>query len=138
MFIARGRIFPPAGLKRSAACPDIFNNPPIPSVRRPGSNGSPGTRIEDSPLSDRRSLKVDDAQAVLWSAEILEISEFELFGTAYQAWYRETAPVARLERIFADYMCDEVVPSGCATSPVRPWKRTTAGAGMRRSRSTCT
>jgi len=61
-------------------------------------------------LSDQRSLKVDDAQAVLWSAEILEISEFELFDTAYQAWYRETAQVARPERIFADYMFDEVVP----------------------------
>ena len=61
-------------------------------------------------MSNQRSVKVDDAQAVLWSAEILEKSEFELFEAAYQAWYRETPEVARLERIFADYMFDEVVP----------------------------
>lgn len=61
-------------------------------------------------MSDQRSVKVDDAQAVLWSAEVLEKSEFEVFELAYQAWYRESPEVARLERIFADYMFDEVVP----------------------------
>lgn len=61
-------------------------------------------------MSEKRSVKVDDAQSVLWSAEILEKSEFEVFEIAYQAWYRETPDVARLERIFADYMFDEVVP----------------------------
>ena len=61
-------------------------------------------------MSDQRSVQVDDAQAVLWSAEILEKSEFEVFELAYQAWYRETPDVHRLERIFAEYMFDEVVP----------------------------
>jgi hypothetical protein len=55
-------------------------------------------------------VKVDDAQAVLWSAEILEKSEFEVFEMAYRAWYREAADCRRLERIFADYMFDEIVP----------------------------
>jgi hypothetical protein len=55
-------------------------------------------------------VKVDDAQAVLWSAEILEKSEFEVFEMAYQSWYRETPDVNRLERIFAEYMFDEIVP----------------------------
>jgi hypothetical protein len=61
-------------------------------------------------LSDPRSVKVDDAQAVLWSAEILEKTEFEVFETAYRAWYREPADERQLERIFAGYMFDEVVP----------------------------
>ena len=47
---------------------------------------------------------------MLWSAEILGKSEFEVFETAYQAWYREAPDTNRLERIFADYMFDEVVP----------------------------
>jgi len=55
-------------------------------------------------------VKVDDAQAVLWSAEILEKSEFEVFEMAYQAWYREPPDNRRLERLFADYMFDEVIP----------------------------
>ncbi len=74
-------------------------------------------------MSDQRSVQVDDAQAVLWSAEILEKSEFEVFETAYQAWYRETPDVTRLERIFADYMFDEVVPFW-----VRQFTRTTLEA----------
>lgn len=61
-------------------------------------------------MSDQRSVRLDDAQAVLWSAEILGKSEFEVFETAYQVWYREAADTNRLERIFADYMFDEVVP----------------------------
>jgi len=64
---------------------------------------SPNTLIEDSALSDQRSVAVDDAQAVLWSADILEKSEFDVFEMAYQVWYRETPDVNHLERIFADY-----------------------------------
>ena len=61
-------------------------------------------------MSDQRSVTVDDAQAVLWSADILGKSEFEVFEAAYQAWYREVPDTNRLERIFADYMFDETVP----------------------------
>lgn len=61
-------------------------------------------------MSHQRSVTVDDAQAVLWSAEVLEKSEFEVFELAYRAWYREQPEVNRLERVFADYMFDEVVP----------------------------
>lgn len=61
-------------------------------------------------MSDQRSVTVDDAQAVLWTADILEKSEFDVFEDAYQAWYREAPDTNRLERIFADYMFDEVVP----------------------------
>ena len=70
----------------------------------------PGTRIEDSALSDQRSVTVDDTQMVRWSAEILEKSEFEVFEMAYEAWYRETPDTIRLEHIFAEYMFDGVVP----------------------------
>ncbi len=45
-------------------CPDIFISSPIQSARRQGSNGPPGTRIEGPPLSDQRSVQVDDAQVV--------------------------------------------------------------------------
>ena len=61
-------------------------------------------------MNDPRSVKVDDAQTILWCAEILQTSEFEVFEMAYRAWYREEPEVARLERVFADYMFDEVVP----------------------------
>ncbi len=104
-----GGILSCAGLKRGEVCPDIFISPAI--------------QIEDPPLSDQRSAQVDDFQAVLWSAEILEKSEFEVFETAYQAWYRETPDVTRLERIFADYMFDEMVPFW-----VRQFTRTTLEA----------
>ncbi len=104
-----GGILPGASLKRGEVCLDIFISYPI--------------QFEDPALSDQRSAEVDDSQAVLWSAEILEKSEFEVFETAYQAWYRETADVKRLERIFADYMFDEVVPFW-----VRQFTRTTLEA----------
>ena len=55
-------------------------------------------------------MTVDDAQAVLWTADVLEKSEFEVFEEAYRAWYQEAADIHRLERIFADYMFDEIVP----------------------------
>ncbi len=71
-------------------------------------------------MNDQRSVKVDDAQLVLWSAEILQKTEFELFETAYRSWYREEPEVDRLERIFASYMFDEVVPFW-----VRQFARTT-------------
>ena len=74
-------------------------------------------------MSEKLSVKVDDTQTVLWSAEILEKSEFEVFEMAYQAWYRETPEVTRLERIFADYMFDELVPFW-----VRQFTRTTLEA----------
>jgi hypothetical protein len=57
---------------------------------------------------------------VLWSAEILEKSEFEVFELAYQAWYRSTPDTTRLELIFAEYMFDGVVPFW-----VRQFTRTT-------------
>lgn len=55
-------------------------------------------------------MEVDDAQRILWCAELLQKSEFEVFEMAYRAWYREEPDVARLERIFAGYMFDEAVP----------------------------
>lgn len=61
-------------------------------------------------MSDQRTVTVDDAQAVLWTADILEKSEFEVFEEAYRAWHREAADTNRLERIFADYMFEEIVP----------------------------
>ncbi len=61
-------------------------------------------------MSDQRSVSVDDVQAVLWSAEILKKTEFDVFEMAYRAWYHETPDVNRLECIFADYMFTEAVP----------------------------
>lgn len=71
-------------------------------------------------MSDQRSVTVDDAQMVLWSAEILERSEFQVFEMAYQTWYRCSPDTARLERIFAEYMFDGIVPFW-----VRQFTRTT-------------
>ena len=61
-------------------------------------------------MSDQRSVTVDDVRMVLWSAEILDKSEFEVFEMAYQAWYRETPETTYLERFFARYMFDGVAP----------------------------
>jgi hypothetical protein len=83
---------------------------PINSFGEQVSGRSPSARFEDSALRDQRSVTVDDAQMVLWSAEILEHSEFEVFEMAYRAWYRDMPDTARLERIFAEYMFDGVVP----------------------------
>ena len=64
-------------------------------------------------------MTVDDGLLVLWSAETLEISEFELFELAYRAWFREEPDVSRLERIFASalniYLSGENGPRGCFT-----------------------
>lgn len=74
-------------------------------------------------MNDQRSVKVDDAQTILWCAEILQKSEFEVFEMAYRAWYREEPELAHLERQFAAYMFDEVVPFW-----VRQFTRTTLDA----------
>ena len=76
--------------------------------------GEKVTITSSRPQTTRRAVRGvvhrDDAQLVLWSAEILQKTEFELFETAYRSWYREEPEVDRLERIFASYMFDEVVP----------------------------
>ena len=74
-------------------------------------------------MSHQRSVTVDDAQTILWCAEILQKSEFEVFEMAYLAWYREEPDTRQLERIFAGYMFDEVVPFW-----VRQFTRTTLDA----------
>ena len=74
-------------------------------------------------MSVQRSVTVDDAQMVLWSADILEKTEFEVFEMAYQAWFREPPDTARLERVFAVYMFDGVAPFW-----VRQFTRSTLGA----------
>lgn len=71
-------------------------------------------------MRDERRVTVDDTQMVLWSAEILEKSEFAVFEQAYRAWYRVSPDTAHLERIFAEYMFDGVVPFW-----VRQFTRTT-------------
>lgn len=76
--------------------------------------------IEDALLSEQRAATLDDSQMVLWSAEILQKTEFEVFEQAYHAWYQETPETVRLERIFAAYMFDGVVPFW-----VRQFTRTT-------------
>lgn len=61
-------------------------------------------------MSVQRSVVVDDAQMVLWCADILEKTEFEVFEMAYEAWFRESPDTVRLERAFAIYMFDGVAP----------------------------
>jgi hypothetical protein len=79
------------GLKANGALSDNSISAPNDFVRCAEACGkTPNQRIEDPALRQQRSETVDDAQMVLWSAEILERSEFEVFEQAYQAWYRET------------------------------------------------
>ena len=68
-------------------------------------------------------MTIDDARMVMWCADMLEKSEFEVFEMAYQAWYRETPDTTRLERIFVAYMF-----SGVAPFWVRQFTRSTARA----------
>jgi hypothetical protein len=55
-------------------------------------------------------VRVDDARAVLLTAELHGVSEFQVFALAYRAWYREEASEAVIERHFAPYMFDQSVP----------------------------
>ena len=40
-------------------------------------------------MRQQRSETIDDIQMVLWSAEILERSEFQVFEQAYLAWLKD-------------------------------------------------
>lgn len=66
---------------------------------------------------------VDEAANVMLAAELLELTEFELFRAAYQAWHRESASEAHIERQFVPYMFEGKVPFW-----VRQFTRTTLDA----------
>jgi len=51
-----------------------------------------------------------DIEAVSETASLLSISEFQLFKTAYCAWYGRNAGDTRMEPFFADFMFRDIVP----------------------------
>lgn len=103
-------MFPAAISSDTHGCPINWITHRFSSPGEQGSRRSPSIRIEDFALSHQRSVKIDDTETVLLSAEILQKTEFEVFEMAYQAWYREVPETTRLERIFARYMFDGIAP----------------------------
>jgi hypothetical protein len=55
-----------------------------------------------------------DVQAVLDTAAVLDITEFEVFQLAHREWYGRPAATRTIERWFAAYMFEAAVP---------PWVR---------------
>ena len=55
-----------------------------------------------------------DVQAVLDTAAVLDITEFDVFRLAYRDWYGRCAAPRTIERWFAAYMFEAAVP---------PWVR---------------
>jgi len=53
----------------------------------------------------------EDCRAVIEAAETLSLREIDLFRLAYRRWFGHDAAERDIERIFADYMFNERVPS---------------------------
>ncbi len=62
---------------------------------------------------DERKIPAD-VWAVIRASELLSVVEFRVFEIAYQDWYGEAGDEKMIEKYFADYMFNDIVP---------PWVR---------------
>jgi|GEM_PF-5571202 len=51
-----------------------------------------------------------DCETVVRAAQLLDISEYELFLRAYGCWYPDTPDEWRIDELFAAFMFDNAVP----------------------------
>lgn len=51
-----------------------------------------------------------DVRSVLRAASLLSVGEFRVFEIAYEQWYGEPGDAKRIERSFAAYMFNDVIP----------------------------
>ncbi len=58
----------------------------------------------------RMMRESDNIEDVLCTASLLEITEFQVFAQAYEAWYNDTPSERHLERYFGPYMFEEKTP----------------------------
>ena len=47
---------------------------------------------------------------ILYTANLLQIGEFQLIQLAYKAWYKEELPENKVNKIFEEYMFREIIP----------------------------
>jgi hypothetical protein len=47
---------------------------------------------------------------ILNAANLLQIGEFQLIQLAYKVWYRKELPEEKTDKIFSEYMFDEIIP----------------------------
>lgn len=71
----------------------------------------------------------EDVRQVLATARLLGVTEFEVFASAYRAWYQRPLAAALLERHFVAYLFAGVAPFW-----VRHFTRAILGAQRRRGR----
>lgn len=57
-----------------------------------------------------RKSKPTDTQLVFKASAWLEVSEFQVFCDAWQAWYDEKPPEKRIESYFVDFLGQDAVP----------------------------
>jgi hypothetical protein len=59
---------------------------------------------------NKHIVELNDTSDVIWTATVLGITEFEVFGAAYHAWFHEPADERLLESHFVPYMFEGVAP----------------------------
>ena len=47
---------------------------------------------------------------ILHAANLLQIGEFQLIQLAYKVWYKKDLPENKINKIFGDYMVNEIIP----------------------------
>lgn len=73
--------------------------------------------------------QIDDYGLVAYGAEILKLSQFDVFRLAYRRWYGREADFRALERVFGRYLTHGVAPHW-----VRHLARDLSGDGADRDR----
>ena len=58
----------------------------------------------------KHSTSTEDASVVTLAANLLDVSEFEIFRASYKSWYCNEGPNALLERRFGAYLKHGDVP----------------------------
>jgi hypothetical protein len=64
--------------------------------------------------SDRRFFHekrtANDVSSVMRAASLLSVGEFRVFEIAYEQWYGEPGDAKQIERCFAAYMFNDIIP----------------------------
>ncbi|MEQ8504424.1 MAG: hypothetical protein RIB80_03795 [Rhodospirillales bacterium] len=59
---------------------------------------------------DKDELDKMDRREVGRAANILQVGEFQLLQLAYREWHQEDLPESQIDRLFNEYMIDNIVP----------------------------
>tara|TARA_B100000029_G_scaffold37436_1_gene35187 strand:- start:447 stop:959 length:513 start_codon:yes stop_codon:yes gene_type:complete len=47
---------------------------------------------------------------ILYAANLLQVGEFQLIQLAYKVWYKKDLPEEKINKIFSEYMLNEIIP----------------------------